>query len=496
MQQFNKFEAIKIFLFACLMAVAESATAQQSVTIGTQTWMTTNLDVATYSNGDTIPHVTDQVQWSNLTTGAWCYYNNDPILGAVYGKLYNWYAVNDPRGLSPIGWHIPTSDEWTTLIDYLGGYDVAGGKMKESGTAHWIPPNIDADNNSGFSALPSGSWTNLVGRFSYLGSAGFWWGSTPVNETSSTIVGLYNDVGSIGMSNGINNYGASVRCIRDNCPLPVIQCSGDTVINAVGDHCGIVVKYNPPLAKDACGTSTIEQITGLASGAFFPVGVTINKFVATSASGLKDTCSFTITVKDTRPPFIKPVWAFPSVLWPTDHKMQKVFVAYYAWDNCGSVSCSLDVSSNEAASGNSTDWVILDDHHVKLRAERSERGDGRIYTITVTCTDEAGNISTQNTKVYVPLIQHRHYSKGGYYDSWLDCRILPNPSSSYFEMQINSSSDENIELNLYDIAGRFLSRLNAVNNQTIRFGGDLRPGVFMVEVRQGQQRQTMKVVKQ
>jgi uncharacterized protein (TIGR02145 family) len=84
-----------------------------TVTIGTQVWMTKNLDVDRYRNGDIIPEVKDSIAWANLKTGAWCYYNNDPELGKIYGKLYNWYAVNDPRGLAPAGYHIPTDAEWT-----------------------------------------------------------------------------------------------------------------------------------------------------------------------------------------------------------------------------------------------------------------------------------------------------------------------------------------------------------------------------------------------
>ena len=104
------------------------------VKIGTQVWMSTNLDVTYYRNGDKIPQVKDSVKWARLTTGAWCWYNNDSATGAVYGKLYNWYAVNDPRGLAPIGWHIPSDTEWDTLSARLGGASKAGGKLKDTGT--------------------------------------------------------------------------------------------------------------------------------------------------------------------------------------------------------------------------------------------------------------------------------------------------------------------------------------------------------------------------
>jgi len=93
----------------------------RTVVIGSQLWMAENLNVSHYRNGDSIPEVTDPEQWAKLTTGAWCYYNNDPEMGVIYGKLYNWYAVNDPRGLAPNGWHIPNDNERNTMINFLGG---------------------------------------------------------------------------------------------------------------------------------------------------------------------------------------------------------------------------------------------------------------------------------------------------------------------------------------------------------------------------------------
>ena len=101
------------------------------IQIGNQIWMTKNLNTSQYKNGDPIPQVQDQTQWQNLTTGAWCYYENNTANGRIYGKLYNWYAVNDSRGLAPEGWHIPTIGEFNTLSEFLGGVNVAGGKMKE-----------------------------------------------------------------------------------------------------------------------------------------------------------------------------------------------------------------------------------------------------------------------------------------------------------------------------------------------------------------------------
>ena len=120
-----------------------------TVKIGSQFWMKQNLNTAHYRNGDIIPQITSTNLWATLYTGAWCWYNNDPaIYAATYGRLYNWYAVNDPRGLAPMGWHVPTDAEWTTLSTSLGGDAAAGGAMKETGTTHWTTPNTGATNCS------------------------------------------------------------------------------------------------------------------------------------------------------------------------------------------------------------------------------------------------------------------------------------------------------------------------------------------------------------
>ena len=143
-----------------------------TVTICDQVWMAKNLDVTTYRNGDVISQVTDPTAWNALTTGAWCYYNNDPANGTIYGKLYNWYAVNDPRGLAPTGWHIPTEGELIALSDCLGGQEVAGGKLKETGTAHWLSPNI-ATNETGFTALPGGGFVKTFnGEWTFFATGG------------------------------------------------------------------------------------------------------------------------------------------------------------------------------------------------------------------------------------------------------------------------------------------------------------------------------------
>lgn len=185
-----------------------------SLVICTQKWATRNLDVVKYRNGDPIPQVTNPVDWGNLTTGAWCYYNNDPANGAVYGKLYNWYAVNDPRGLAPAGWHIPTWQEWVALSDCLGGDAVSGGAIKETGTVHWLAPNMGAVNSSGFTALPGG-WRSTGGGFTQRGLQASWWSSNfflPDYPWGRSVE--YNTEQASGGSN-VETHGFSIRCVKD-----------------------------------------------------------------------------------------------------------------------------------------------------------------------------------------------------------------------------------------------------------------------------------------
>ena len=198
------------------------------VTIGTQTWTTKNLDVATYSDGTIIPEVQDPQQWGALTTGAWCYYNNDPANGAIYGKLYNWYAVvgiwneasitdaTQRKKLAPSGYHVPSDDEWTTLTTYLSGKVEAGGKMKSTGTSLWTSPNTEATNSSGFSGLPGGYRINIL-SFYWINFLGVWWSSSVSEFVTSYAYGFslnYNN----GTANGAisdKTDGYSVRCLSD-----------------------------------------------------------------------------------------------------------------------------------------------------------------------------------------------------------------------------------------------------------------------------------------
>ena len=185
-----------------------------SVIIGTQEWMSDNLKTTRYCNGDLISNITDNSQWSGLTSGGWGYNNNTSSNNTIYGKLYNWYAVADSRNVCPCGWHVPSDAEWTILTDYLGGIQVAGGKMKLTGTTLWHSPNINATNSSGFSGQPGG-FRYDDGNFVFIGNSGFWWSSSENTIDSAYYRDLVYNNGEVYRFNTNKHFGFSVRCLKD-----------------------------------------------------------------------------------------------------------------------------------------------------------------------------------------------------------------------------------------------------------------------------------------
>ncbi|OGC42320.1 hypothetical protein A2Y85_07915 [candidate division WOR-3 bacterium RBG_13_43_14] len=198
-------------------------TVYQTVKIGNQWWMAENLKVTHYRNGDAIPNVTGNTEWNNLTTGAYCNYDNNSNNAATYGRLYNCYAVNDSGNIAPAGWHVPSDNEWKTLEMTLGmsqteadrsgmrGTD-EGFKLKETGTSHWQIPDTLASNESGFTALPGGIRYS-VGPFDVLGVVAFFWSSTEGSNSTA----WYRGIGGPGVFRGSidKHWGYSVRCVRD-----------------------------------------------------------------------------------------------------------------------------------------------------------------------------------------------------------------------------------------------------------------------------------------
>ncbi len=191
----------------------QSGNSFKSVKIGNQSWMGTNLNVDKFRNGDPIPQAKTAEEWVKAGENrqpAWCFYNNDPSNGKKYGKLYNQYAVNDPRGLAPIGWHIPKEAEWKILVDYHGGRQNAGKKMK--GTSGWSNSG-NGNNEFDFNVLASGV-RSVTGQFHYINEKTNFWCSTNNSYTNPHLI-LQNFSIGIYDGNGQPNSAFSVRCIKD-----------------------------------------------------------------------------------------------------------------------------------------------------------------------------------------------------------------------------------------------------------------------------------------
>ncbi len=188
----------------------------KTITIGTQVWMAENLRTTKYRNGETIQNVTDNTQWLGLTSGAYCWFNNSDADKATYGALYNWYAAADSRSIAPSGWHIPSNNEWLTLLDYLGGENIAGGKMKETGSSHWTNPNNAATNQSGFTALGVGERDGIDRDFQYRFMCCRFWSLTQYDDSNAWFNAVFNYATYCNHSNYLpKKFGVSVRCIKD-----------------------------------------------------------------------------------------------------------------------------------------------------------------------------------------------------------------------------------------------------------------------------------------
>jgi uncharacterized protein (TIGR02145 family) len=234
----------------------QQGNAYKTVKIGTQEWMAENLHTSRYANGDLISTNLSNAEWINTNEtqlGAWSYYGNNTSYSCPYGKLYNWYACVDPRGLCPTGWNLPTDEDWNTLINFLdpnadGGnnYNSAGGLLKTEGTSqssfgYWSAPNTGASNSAGFSALPGGVREYAIGGYYALGTYGGWW-STSENNTNSAWARELNNYNEAAFRNfNMKQNGLSVRCWREasySCEL-ILGCTQSDACN-----------YNPTATDD------------------------------------------------------------------------------------------------------------------------------------------------------------------------------------------------------------------------------------------------------
>jgi uncharacterized protein (TIGR02145 family) len=209
------FSACKTELLVDPICKDGNGNVYDTVTIGTQTWMKENLRATKYNDGTPIPLVSGNDAWKAQTTPAYCFMNNDTANAKPYGALYNWYVVNSSKNVCPEGWHVPSKEEWETLTEYLGGYEVAGGKMKITSTEYWEEPNYGADNSSGFSAYPSGFREVYKGTFLALRQSTDIWSSTNYGYDMGIDLSLDAENSRTFITASYRNMGYSIRCLKN-----------------------------------------------------------------------------------------------------------------------------------------------------------------------------------------------------------------------------------------------------------------------------------------
>lgn len=266
-----------------------------TVTLGLQVWLVENLISTKYRNGDAIPNITDNATWNSLSSGAWCDYDNLTENGSKYGHLYNWYSLEDIRNIAPKGWHVPSDVEWTNLTNFLGGESFAGGKLKEFGTKNWRTPNLNATNETQFSALPGG-YRFDNGLFFNYGDYGYWWSNTQSDESFAWFRIMASASGNVYRNKLMKTVGFSVRCIRDEFPsqgseLPTLTTTVSTSITDSSAISGGNISYDggvPVTSRGLCwSTSPNPTIDDFKSIDDYGSGVFIH-----SIKGLKDATTY------------------------------------------------------------------------------------------------------------------------------------------------------------------------------------------------------------
>jgi len=296
------------------------------------------------------------------------------------------------------------------------------------------------------------------------------------------------------------------------CPIVGIQCPWDQWEQSKLDLCGNFIYYPEVTAAPNCGGKdvVIEQVEGLPSGSFFPLGPTFNRFILTNADGNTAMCGFTVYVYDIRPPEIKLLKETYEPIWPPNNKMVDITLDYEVTDDCGTPVNEIYIWSNEpdGVSGNdstSYDWEIVDDHHIRLRAERSAQGTGREYYIWINSRDEFWNYSGTMLTITVPHDYSTlangaaNKTKSALLESGsqeLSVNIWPNPTADNFSLELNSPESPDAVISVFDLTGRLIHDMVVQDSQTIQFGEELMPGIYIVNVRNGSNMQNFKIVKE
>jgi hypothetical protein len=287
-----------------------------------------------------------------------------------------------------------------------------------------------------------------------------------------------------------------------NAPVLTVANGGTIILSTDSATCSFTAGNQLDItATDNCDDSLLISFTltsngvtsapvasNTLSGVVFAKSSTLVSWTVADHAGNTATYSYTVVVNDTESPLITNVSATPTQLWPPNHKLRDVTINYTVTDNCGGVTSSLAITSNESA-GSEPDWVIVDAHHVKLRAERSNLTKDRIYTIAITAIDSAGNSSTSSTKVHVPLFP-------GEEDGILTVKAFPNPSPGQFIIMTLSTSPKPLSINVTNNAGKLIETRNGLPSTGLFFlGSNYVPGIYYLEVKQGNSKETIKLIK-
>lgn len=453
----------------------------------------------TYSNS----HVLTDAQETDLKAGLWysnihnATYPNGEIraqivLGAAstsifsFTRTYSGENENPPNNSTATGTITGMYDSTTNTIFYTIRFS---GLSAPTTGAHFHSPAAPGSNGPVVypHGIPNGVTSDTLSNSHVITAA----------QETALLGGLwYSNIHSS------NFPGGEIRAqIFFDAPFiaPVVTCPPDTTVGNDLDRCDASVAFQATATGDPTPTITYRVAGTLVTSPYvFPLGTTTVNVMALNGGGF-DTCSFTVTVNDTQPPRISDLSASPNKLWPPNHKLRNVNVTYTATDNCpGPVTCSLSVASNEPiigpglGAGNTTpDWIVIDDHHVKLRAERRGNGSGRVYTITVNCTDQYNNTGHSTTTVTVPHDMHpaaltQLMAQNGIDMAWRDAivKALSNPAKGYFTFTIEASPEEKYDIILSDMMGRTVEvKNNIMGSQTISMGQELSAGIYTATFR-------------
>ncbi|MEJ8844540.1 CHRD domain-containing protein [Lacibacter sp. H375] len=418
-------------------------------------------------------------------------------LGAASSEIYTFTRTYSGANEFP-----PNTSTATGTI--MGAYNAAtntifyniqfGGLSANTVAAHFhapATPGFNASVTLGHAGFPTGVTSGTYSKTDVF---------TAAQETNLLAGLMYSNIHTTALPGG------EIRTqIFLNAPFvaPVLTCPANITVSNDPGLCSALVSFAASVTGSPAPVVTYRVgSTVITSPYVFPVGTTTVNVSAINGGGFA-TCSFTVTVNDTEAPVITNVSVDPSVLWPANHKMRNVMVTYNSTDNCpGAVTCVLSVTSNEVMNGSgdgntAPDWEIVNNHSVKLRAERSGAGTGRVYTITIRCTDQAGNTGVATTTVMVPHdMSVKSRANGGRTgEGTLAVSVYSNPSKNYFTLSVEPGTrPENVTVRLFDMTGRMVEATNS-SSQIIRVGDKLGAGIYMAEIRSGNKVSLLKLIK-